>query len=213
MSKLSKRHFWEWFIRHNKEFLALPKKSKKEAAFWTNELNTHLGAYFKFFSFSLLLYDKEPAWLTITVNGMDRHFKKVDAFVATAPDIPGWSIRALEDPKPVDFLLEELIEAVGIDPRECYFSFTGKDLKDIMVYHPLYTEANGFLFLQLVDAAIFNLLGERSFGTDIGFLDVDNLSCAGANRVHRLLDLPGHIGLRKSAMGVDYNGNLLGILP
>jgi hypothetical protein len=133
----------------------------------------------------------------------------VEAFVAIAPEIPGWNIRALEDPRPVDFLLEELMEEAGIDPRECYFSFTGKNWKDIMVYHPLYTKDNGFLFLQLVDAAVFNLLGERSFGTDIGHLDVDNLSCADANNIHKLLDLPTHIGLRKSAMGVDHNGNLL----
>ncbi len=209
MSRLPKRHFWKWFNRHNKEYLELHKKSKKDATYWADELNAHLRAYFKFFSFSLALFDKEPARLTITVNGMDEHFKKVDAFVATAPEIPGWNIRALEDPMPVDFLLEELMEEIGIDPRECYFSFAGKDWKDIIVYHPLCTKDNGFLFLQLANAAVFNLLGERSFGTDIGDLVVDNLSCADADNIHKLLDLPTHIGLRKSDMGVDHNGNLL----
>jgi hypothetical protein len=209
MNKLPKSHFWEWFKRHNQEYLEMHKKSKKEATFWAHELDAHLRAYYKFFGFSLALYDNAPAKLTITVNGMDEHFKKVDAFVATAPEIPGWSIKALEDPRPIDFLLEELMAEDGIDPRECYFSFTGKDGKDIMVYHPLYRADNGFLFLQLVDAAIFNLLGERSFGTDIGHLDVDNLSCADLNDIHKLLDLPTHIGLRKSPLRVDLNGNLL----
>jgi hypothetical protein len=209
MNKLPKRHFWEWFKRHNKEYLEVYKKSKKEATFWKHELSAHLRAWHKFFRFSLELYDKEPARLTITVHGRAEYFKKVEAFVATAPEIPGWNIRALEDPVPVDFLLEELMEEAGIDPRECYFSFIGKDGKDIIVYHPLCTKDNGFLFLQLANAAVFNLLGERSFGMDIGDLVVDNLSCADADNIHELLDLPTHIGLRKSDMGVDHNGNLL----
>jgi hypothetical protein len=209
MNKLPKRHFWEWFKRHNKEYLEVYKKPKKEATFWKHELNAHLRAYYKFFGFSLALYDKAPARLTITANGRAEHFKKVEALVAIAPEIPGWNIRALKDPMPVDYLLEELIEDTGIDPRDCYFSFTAKDGRDIVVYHPLCTKHNGFSFLRLADAAVFNLLGERSFGTDIGYLDVANLSCADANNVHKLLDLPTYIGLRKSAMGVDHNGNLL----
>ncbi len=44
MSKLSKRHFWEWFKRHQHEYLVLDKKPKKEVAYWLRELNAHLRA-------------------------------------------------------------------------------------------------------------------------------------------------------------------------
>jgi hypothetical protein len=44
MSKLSKRHFWEWFKRHNQEYLLLNHKSKKEAVYWLRELDAHLRA-------------------------------------------------------------------------------------------------------------------------------------------------------------------------
>jgi hypothetical protein len=155
--------------------------------------------------------DKGTASLTVTVNGKAMHFKKVDAFVARAPELPGWSFRALEDPVPVDFLLEKQIEDAGIHPGELYFSFGGNDPeeKDLIVYHSLCTGYNERFILQLAYAAVYNLLGERSFGLDIGLLEVDNLSCADPEDVHQLSALPTHIELRRSVMMVDHNGALL----
>lgn len=211
MSKLPKRHFWEWFKRHHKEYLELRNKSKKEAAYWLCELNAHLRAYFKFFGYCLTFPDKGTARLTVTVSGKAMHFKKVDAFVATAPEIPGWSISALEEPMPVDFLLEKQMENAGIHPGEFFFSFAGHDPedKDIIVYHPICTEDNKRVFFQLAYAAVYNLLGERSFGMDLGRLEVENLSCADPNDVHQLASLSAHMGRRQSAIMVDENGTLL----
>jgi hypothetical protein len=209
MSKLSKRHFWEWFKRHQQEYLVLDKKPKKEMEYWLRELNAHLRAYYKFFGFSLLCPQQGIATLTITVKGKAMHFKRAEAFVATAPQIPGWSIQALEEPVPVGFLLEKQMEEAGIDLRECSFSLHGDDQETIMVYHPLCTDNNRRLFLQLAYSAVYNLLGERSFGLHIGFIGVDNLSYADPDLVHPLAALPMHIGLRASCMVVDGNGTLL----
>lgn len=213
MSKLSKRHFWEWFKRHHQEYLALNKKPKKEVSYWLQELTTHVRAYFKFFGFSLVLPDKGTARLTITVKGKAKHFKKADAFVATAPDIPGWSIHALEDPLPVDFLLEKQLEITGIDPWEFHFSFAGDHPEDtaLIMYHPLYTEDNRRIFLEMAYETVYHLLGERSFGTDIGHVEVDNLSCADPENVYRLDELAAHIGWRSSSIRVDHNGTLRGM--
>jgi hypothetical protein len=213
MKKLSKQHFWEWFKRHNPEFLELHKKSKKEARYWLNELNAHLRAYFKFFTFNLICLDKENATLTITVRGKAVHFKKVDAFVATAPEIPGWRISALQDPMPIDFSLEDLMEEAGIHPEEFYFSFDGddRDRGDIIVYHPLCTEKNERVFSELACAAVYNLLGERSFGMDIGLVEADNSSSIDPNDVQMLEELPGLIGSRRSSITIDGNGRMLNI--
>ena len=208
MNKLSKRHFWEWFRRHQNEYLELHNKTKKEASYWLNELNAHLRAYYKFFGYSLIWSGKGIARLTITVNGKAMHFKKVDAFVATAPEIPGWCIQALEDPMPVDFLLEQQIEETGIHPNEFYFSFAGDDT-NMIVYHPLCTNYNAHAVLDLAYEAVYNLLGERAFGTELGDLEVDNLSCADRDAVHKLSELPTHIAGRRSGMVVDGNGALL----
>jgi hypothetical protein len=213
MSKLSKRHFWEWFNRNNKEYLELQHKSKKEATYWLHEMNAHLRAYFKFFEFRLTLPGNGIASLTITVNGKAQHFKKVERFVATAPEIAGWSMHALEDPMPIDFLLEKQIESTGIHPAEFCFSFANPEANtpDIIIYHPLCTAGNEGLYLQLAYPAVYNLLGERSFGLDIGRLEMANLSEADPDDVYQLEDLPTYIGLLKPAMMVDDNGMLKGM--
>ncbi|OQP62225.1 hypothetical protein [Niastella populi] len=213
MSKLPKRHFWEWFKRNNKEYLDLNNKSKKERSYWLHELNAHLRAYYKFFEYSMALPEKGIARLTITVNGRAMHFKKVDLFVATAPEIPGWSITALEEPMPVEFLLEKQMGEAGVDPAEFSFSFDGNDteLAHVIVYHPLCGDDNAARFLELAYGALYNLLGERSFGLDLGHLEVDNLSNANRDNVYPIDELPTHIGWRKSPVVVGPDGTLEGM--
>jgi len=213
MSKLPKRHFWEWFKRNNKEYLELNKKSQKEASYWLSELTAHVRIYLRYFGFTLALPDKEPARLTITVNGKAEYFKKVDAFVATAPEIPGWIINALDEPVPIDFLLEEYIQKAGIHPGEFCFSFASdhREHQDLIVYHPLYTKDNERIFLELAYEAIYNLLGERSFGMDLGHVHIDNLSCANTDEIHQLEELPYHISNRGSSLIVGKDGTLLNL--
>ena len=133
MGKLSKRHFWDWFNRHHQEFLSLNNKTKKEAKYWLTELNAHLRAYYKFFGFTLDLKPSQSATLTITVYGKAMHFKKVDDLVAKAPQIAGWNFVALQQPRPVDFLLNEQIEVNSIDPRELRFSFGNDDPNNLVL--------------------------------------------------------------------------------
>lgn len=211
MSKLSKQHFWNWFSRHHQEYLTLRNKSKKEAAYWLNELNAHLRAYYKFFGFSLECKQEGIATLTITVYGKAMHFKKADDLVAKSPNIPGWTFAALEEPRPIDFFLEQEMKDTGIDPRELHFSFASDDPNHtgLFVYHPLCTPENKHHIYQLANDAVYNLLGERSFGTDINWLEVANLSIADAADVEKLEALPECIGLRRSAMVVDSQGSLV----
>lgn len=213
MNRLSKRHFWDWFKRHNQEYLTLKNKSKKETAYWLNELSAHLRAYYKFFGFTLEWKQEQTAILTITVNGKAMHFKKAENIVAKAPVIPGWTFVALEDPRPVDFLLEQEMQDTGIDPRELSFSFVSDDPdeREIIIYHPLCTSNNEHKITGLANAAIYNLLGERSYGTDIEVYEVVNLSYADPDEVQELEALPACMGMRQSAMVVDSQGSLVGM--
>lgn len=211
MSKLSKQHFWEWFKRNNREYVDLNKKSKKEIAYWLNELNAHLRAYFKFFSYSLVLENKKPSILTITVKGKKKYFKKVEAFVAKAPKVAGWRIHALESPVPIDCLLDDLIDLTGIHPQELYFSFAGNEMNvdEIIIYHPLCTKENEHLIFKLADAAVYNLIGEKAYGSEIGWIEVNNLSCASSDDVRKLEELPMVLCGRKGSMVIDDSGRLV----
>lgn len=210
-NKLSKHHFWQWFMRHNKEYLGLSRKPKKEMTYWVNELNAHLRAYFKFLQFVVQYREEDNTGvLTISVAGKARYFNHVDRFVATAPAIPGWEIKALEEPRPIDFLLEEELGHIDIDPHElrCAVSDDG-DQSEITVYHSLYTEEEHWIFQQVSEMAIYNILGERSFGLDIESICVTNLSCAPEDAVLiRLEELPAHVLSFKSSLMVDASGKI-----
>lgn len=215
MNRLSKHHFWEWFKQNNAAYVGLNKKSKKHTNYWMNELNAHLRAYFKCFGFALALDRRGINTLTITVNGKEKHFKKAEALVAMAPAIEGWRFVALEPPMPIDFFLDKQIQQAGILPQEFSFAFVDNEPEygDITVYHPLCTDENQYAFQSLAEAAIYNLLGERSFAIDIQSIYVTNLSFViPGEELWKLEELPACLGLLKSSsMVIDDTGKLVNI--
>ena len=210
MIPLSKQHFWAWFSRHNDEYLDFKKKSKKDFKYWLNELNAHLRAYCKSFYFAIGC-DEEASVLIITANGNAKQFKKIEDFVAKAPPLAGWKFIALEGPRPIDFLLQSQIEESGIDPTELLFSFDIDSANRVYLtmYHPLCNMENEELIFELGSRAVYNLLGERSFGLDIRKIRVANLSEAASGSVAKLEQLPACLGRSKSGMEINADGNLI----
>lgn len=210
MSKLSKRHFWEWFKRNNTTYLDLHKRSKKEAAYWINELNTHLRAYGRFYSFVLSVSNQDTGTLTISVDGKPHHFKKADALVALAPEIPAWTFISLEAPMSLNPEMEMLLADAGISLDELYFSFVGNtaEYNSIVVYHTLCNDDSNQLFYNIAHAVVYNMLGERSFGVDITDIDVANLSEANGAELWKLEELPSRIITRQSLFVVTETGML-----
>lgn len=210
MSKLSKRHFWEWFKRNNTSFLDLHNMSKKEAAYWINELNTHLRAYGRFYSFLLRVSEQDKGTLTITVDGKPNHFKKADALVALAPEIPNWAIHSLEAPMYPNPEMEMMLEDAGVNTDDLYFSFVGNrdEYNSIIVYHTLCNDDSRYLFYRIAHAVIYNMLGERSFGNDISEIDVANLSEANGAELWKLEELPSRIITQQPLFVVDETGVL-----
>lgn len=210
MNKISKQHFWTWFSRHQCELLALSQKPKKEIAFWLNELSTHLRALHKFLGYTLEWLPENKMKFTFSVNGRARQFAQVESLVNLAPQIKGWIFRALEGPRPVHFLLENEILKAGVDPEEFKFAFADNDeFTGIIVYHPLCTTSNSKQMCRLATGVVFNLLGERTFGEDIDYVDVDNLSCADPTGLADLESLPAALALRQSLAFVDPEGYLV----
>jgi hypothetical protein len=209
--KLSKKHFWQWFMRSNKEYLGLQNKSKKELKYCMNEMTTHLRAYFKFLHFSILVSnDGATGVLTISVSGKAQYFKYVDKIVGAAPEIPGWNIHALEAPKPIDSFWEQELGHTGIDPHELWCTVPDREHRPrIAVYHMMYTEANNWHYTQAAEMAIYNVLGERSFGLDIGRITVANFSSAPEDaELIKLEELPAYMPHSQSGLVVDALGQM-----
>lgn len=210
MSKLSKQHFWEWFKRHNEEYLQLYKKTKKEYKYWTNEMNAHLRAHGRYMNFSIQWeMGKNAAILTITSLGKSRFFERIEEFVAKAPQIPNWEIQALEPPQEVDFLIEERFGDTGIDVDELRFVKGDEDSNIFVVYHPLYIGEEEDIFTQVATAATYNVLGERLYGLNFNCVEVENLSrVPKKSQLLRLEELPALLDGYYSPFIVDAEGNI-----
>lgn len=211
---LAKSHFWKWFERNNLEYLHLRKKNKKEFSYWINEMSAHLRAYFKYIYFELgWSHDGKNAMLIITADGRSQYFKRVDDLVAKAPSIPNWEIIALEPPRPINFLLDEEYGDIDIDPGRLWFSFYDYEDDEVrpslIVYSELFNRDTRLLVQAAISRVIKNLLGERSAAIDIGSVDVWNLSNApGDAKLHKIEDLPLHLGTRRSVLEIDATGTI-----
>jgi hypothetical protein len=210
MSRLSKIHFWQWFEKNHKILFDLPNKTEGEVKHWHNEIRIHLKAYHKDFE-SILEIAAQQAFLTITVDGVRNHFKKVDDFVDKAPIIPGWTFNALLPPRSIDYVVEELSKAYGIDPKEFRFSFYEPKSKrvNVMVFHPLHTPENDLSVFNLALRTIMNLLGERSLGNNIHKIDVGHPSIGEPDKLEDLKVLPA---IFDHGFVVDGKGGLVGLL-
>jgi len=209
--KIPNKHFWNWFQRHHIEFADLIKQPKKHIRYWDYELFVHLRGCSRHFGYIIEKNTPNNTWeLTITVQGQKAHFKKADALVAAAPAIPGWNISALEKSRDIDFCLEDQMDALGIDPRELYFSLKTTDTfkKDITVYYPLVTKRNYYNIAVFAKQAVYNLLGERLYGNEINSIEAENLSVADKEQLYKLETLPEYIGQQDSGLFIDFGGNL-----
>lgn len=210
MQHLSTQHFWEWFKRNNHEFKSMKNTSTKEFAYWTNELNIHLRSCARILNF-IIESREDRSFLTITVFGKAKYFQKVDNFVASSIEISGWTFEALDCPHPIDFMLEPLIQITNIDPREFQFALSKDDTdeKSIYIYHPLCNIENSFPLDIMANRAVFNLLGERIYGTEVKDIIIANLSCTSDEKLENLENLPSLFPRKRSRISVDANGNLI----
>lgn len=212
MNRSTMRHFWEWFAGNQDKYLKAMELSKKEVSFLFKEMEAHLMALSRYFSYNIFWPNSGKARLTISVNGKKKHFQKVDKFIASAPEIPGWEFRALELPLPIDMQLDKLIKKTGIHPTELmfYISDDSPEGKHINVCHSMVTEENEKDILDMAYQAAYNLLGERVYATEVYRIDVINRShVTYEGEIYPLEQIPEFIGPSKSEMMIDENGNLV----
>jgi hypothetical protein len=187
MPSLSINQFWEWFKKHHHEFLEPHDKPKEDLDYWTKELDTLLHKYHKSLNF-IIDWENYLSTLIISVGGNRKLFKHVDDLIDEAPEIPGWKFNALMPPGRIDFVVDDLTKAAGVDPKEFRFSFLKpkNNRFDIVVFHPSYTPENDIPIFELVDQIVFNMLGERTFGDYIKSIDVTHISDSQPDKLEKL---------------------------
>jgi hypothetical protein len=130
--------------------------------------------------------------------------------VALAPAIPGWTIQALESPRPIDAFWEEQLGHTHIDAHDLWCTVPDEGHRPgIAVYHMMYSEADSGLYTRAAEVAIYNVLGERSFGLDTGPISVGNLSTVPEDaKLVKLKELPDYMPGSYSSFVVDASGRM-----
>jgi hypothetical protein len=165
--------FWNWFDRFNNVYKHLHRLSAEDAGFWRKELSSHLQLYCEcdwYVDFEQDLTGHDTVMI-FTAKRQLRYFDIIDQLVQHAPAIPGWKFHALYPPgqpayKVVDRFGHSCIEPheLWISPSHTYQVGGGKYF--VTIYAELYNPADE-THRKIVDAILFNILGERSMVQDL----------------------------------------------
>lgn len=117
MSKESK--FWDWFSKHNEQYLNLHRiDHASEIDDLLENLLSHLHQYNDNLYFQIG-GDDTTQELIITAEGNKQHFQDVEKLVEGAPQINQWKIIAFKPPMGFDFVTE--YEGICLDPDQMWF--------------------------------------------------------------------------------------------
>jgi hypothetical protein len=194
---LVKSHFWKWFQKHAAAYASIFNRNEKEIVYLLDELNMHLRAYCKHLEGGIGINKKMGTMdLIISAHGRAAYFPKVDKLVACAPALWHWQVIALEPRQPLDNMLDICYPDVQLDPHRLWFEPLDEfsQTADIVVYSECCGMSDEGRFEAAVRAVLYNLLGERSYGLDLGELVIANLSAAPRKEnLQRLEELPFYI--------------------
>jgi len=180
--------FWPWFESQESELAdlfsyetgaaaqddpELQKKIEDTVAEVGGRLREEHPQFSPFFGFS-----EGTNKLIITVNGQADHFTAVDEFIASAPEIEGWSFIALKQPLTLGADTEIQSGTAKLKVGDWRYSKTKKEdgSFDFVIYVPnqVSDDPEGFerLFTQLTT----DFLGERFASTAMGDIKVLQLT-------------------------------------
>ncbi|KAF2328234.1 DUF695 domain-containing protein [Flavobacterium daemonense] len=93
---ISYSDFWDWFLKHEKEFFKVVKKGDNIEQDFFKKLNPKLDEIHKEIYFLTGMFDEDTAELILTPDGAIRNIFLVEELVKAAPKINGWKFTALK---------------------------------------------------------------------------------------------------------------------
>ena len=195
--------FWEMFREHSEELSALSTANHPVYDLILKHLQLiHPKIYFEFSS------DPISAELIITAEGNPALFPLVEFIVANAPEIPGWSIRALK-PK-LGFPVKTTWEGVTINIAEVVFDpleREGSDDLGLLIFVPELSSDDIEAAHNAILRALDHALGEKQFAESVQYTEAIPLrDAASAADYIPLKELEKYINWRKKKRGKDTGG-------
>lgn len=195
MKNDSPKHFWEWFEKFSNVYLWLHTfKDKDDFMFWIGEINNHLRTYCRGGITAIFEWDAggEAAQLIITAKSKSNLFFKVDQLIKHAPQLPGWQFHALVPPRLPGHKIMDSFNDIGIDPDELRFCLSNAHCPGPRINIEVFTEVYNpgiSRYRQLIEAVVFNILGERAMATYIGEVEIKWLYTLSIQHRAKLLKL------------------------
>lgn len=170
------QQFWNWFKKNEAQFFFHNQiKDEIEKEKILNELDKHLHLYCENLYFEVGGSPDQKQDLIITAQGDADYFSIAESLVEKAPQLEYWNIIALK-PAVEDSVIE--YDGIKLIPETMWFFPLNNEKSDqlgLRVYIKDYNSADKDKFLFCTYLIIDNLLGERSSGLDIGYVEIQNL--------------------------------------
>lgn len=193
--------FWEWFLKNREKYYSVSQMEDlrlKEKLL--NEFLDQLHEYSDKLYFEIGRMPDDTQELIITAEGDANYFGEVEDLVAHAPKIPNWKIIAFK--QPADSIFVTQYEGLELNPSSMWFMPLDKKSDPtsfgLRVCLENYTERHRDLFLAGVYKVLDTLIGEKSSGADIKYLDVGKCPEDPESKgLIELVELPAYMSWRK----------------
>lgn len=192
--------FWDWFMNNNKSYFFLDEIGEPAKNKLLDELLGKLHLCSDNLFFEIGGEPNNASELIITTGGGKEYFRGAENLVEEAPPIDGWKIVALKPAVGGHF--ESEWDGIQLNTEDLWFMpyFTdGAFELGITIFIPdydLYSENEALI--PLVETKLATILGEKSFGLDIDYVDVEPLPDEPQDDGLRpIIDLPNYISYTK----------------
>lgn len=199
---LQEEKFWQWFEKHQSEYLDLDDLNEQRKVLLLDQLLNQLheycgGLYYQIGGTPF----KERRELVISAEGNLEYFEAVEKLVSAAPEIYNWKVIAFKQPMGTDFVTEygELV----LDPKKMWFLPLNNEQDPKMIGIKIcidnYDPNNARKFKQAVYQILDAILGEKATATELNYLDVGTLSDYDPEKdgLIELVELPKYITWKK----------------
>ncbi len=177
----SKHDFWNWFLKHEKEFFEVVKDGKNIHKGFLDKLAPKLEEVHDGIYFLTGMFDNQTAELILTPDGAIRNIYAIEELVNEAPQIQGWRFTAL---KPASDIKDVSINYENFDFNKDNIKFFPNlnknypDEIDLTIIYESYTDEKKAEITNGVYIFLDNYLGELHSVTLI-----DNLTVTGNNDI------------------------------
>lgn len=190
--------FWSWFVQHESDLARVsPDANPALDGLLQSLQRISPKLYFE------VCANSNPHELIVTAEGRQELFPLVDAVVAVAPRIAGWSFIALKPP--TGFGFQTSYEEAMFDPRSMWFlpleSPSNPTFLGLRVGIPGFAAVQEQISKSAILVVLDTALGERSAASDIQHVEVTALPPRPEDQGFiELVDLAGYIEWRKGKL-------------